>query len=131
MESRIRARVWIAAPMIAGAFARVVAARAGRLTPDDCTVRARDALTDPGFVEIDGESMHFVDPGRGPAFVLVHGSFAGPRMWNDRACRAPVRRGEPAASWNCALSPHRLTNSASSAGDPHGKPNGGIRSDRE
>jgi len=87
MKTRFRGWRWIVGLLIAAVAALVVGAREGLLTPDDSTVRARYALADSRFVQIDGESVHFVDQGRGPAIVLVHGSFGSLRMWNDWAAQ--------------------------------------------
>ena len=65
----------------AGAF--VVAARSGWLTPDEATLRARYALPESRFIDIDGQSIHYTDEGQGEAVVLVHGSFGSLRMWQD------------------------------------------------
>jgi pimeloyl-ACP methyl ester carboxylesterase len=62
--------------------AQVYAARAGWLTPDDATLQMRYALPDSKYTDIDGETVHYVDQGSGPAIVLVHGSFGSLRMWN-------------------------------------------------
>ena len=77
--------------MIAAAAALVLSARAGLLTADDAKVRARYALAESRFVQIDGESVHFVDQGQGPAIVLVHGSFGSLRMWNEWAAQLTPR----------------------------------------
>lgn len=66
---------------------QVYAARAGWLTPDDATLRTRYALPESKFTDIDGETVHYVDQGSGPAIVLVHGSFGSLRMWNAWAAR--------------------------------------------
>ncbi|MFZ5704119.1 MAG: alpha/beta fold hydrolase [Pseudomonadota bacterium] len=39
------------------------------------------------FVEIDGETVHYVVEGRGPAILLLHGSFASLRQWDAWAKR--------------------------------------------
>jgi pimeloyl-ACP methyl ester carboxylesterase len=87
MKSRFGGWLWIVGLFIVAAAALLLSARAGLLTPDESTVRARYALADSRFVEIDGESVHFVDQGQGPAIVLVHGSFGSLRMWNDWAAQ--------------------------------------------
>jgi pimeloyl-ACP methyl ester carboxylesterase len=91
MKNRFRGWLWIVGLLIAAAAGLVLGARAGLLTPDDSTVRARYALADSRFADIDGESVHFVDQGRGPAIVLVHGSFGSLRMWNDWAAQLTPR----------------------------------------
>lgn len=83
MRGRVRGLLWTIALLPVVAAALVLAARAGLLTPDDAVLRARYALADSRFVEVDGASVHYVDQGRGPAVVLVHGSFGSLRMWND------------------------------------------------
>ncbi len=63
------------------------AARAGWLTPDETTMRMRYALPESKYLDIDGETVHYVDQGSGPVIVLVHGSFGSLRMWNAWAAR--------------------------------------------
>lgn len=63
----------------------VLVARSGWLTPDDPALRARYGLPESAFVPIDGEIVHYVDQGQGPAVVLIHGSYGSLRMWNDWA----------------------------------------------
>lgn len=55
----------------------------------DATLRARYALPHSQFATIAGETLHFVDEGprKAPAILLVHGSFASLRQWNDWAAR--------------------------------------------
>jgi len=48
-------------------LAWIFAARAGLLTPAESTLRARYALADSQFLTLDGEVVHYVDRGRGPA----------------------------------------------------------------
>jgi pimeloyl-ACP methyl ester carboxylesterase len=84
MKNRFHGWVWIVALLLAAAAALVLCARTG-------TVRARYAVADSRFVEIDGQSVHFVDQGQGPAVVLLHGSFGSLRMWNDWAAQLAPR----------------------------------------
>jgi pimeloyl-ACP methyl ester carboxylesterase len=76
---------------VAGAALLIVAARAGWLTPDEATLRARYALPESRYVQIDGETVHFADQGKGPAIVLLHGSFGSLRMWDDWATKLSPR----------------------------------------
>jgi pimeloyl-ACP methyl ester carboxylesterase len=74
--------------LVLAAIALLVhAARAGWLTADDATMRSRYALPESKYIDIDGETVHYVDQGSGPAIVLVHGSFGSLRMWNAWAER--------------------------------------------
>ncbi|KQM19124.1 alpha/beta hydrolase [Novosphingobium sp. Leaf2] len=50
--------------------------------PDDATLRSRYALPASQFAEIDGETVHYVAQGKGPAILLLHGSFASLRQWD-------------------------------------------------
>jgi pimeloyl-ACP methyl ester carboxylesterase len=65
----------------------VAGARSGWWTPDDQSLRARYALPESEFVDIDGQSIHVVDEGQGPLILLVHGSFGSLRMWESWAER--------------------------------------------
>ncbi|HWU02269.1 MAG TPA: alpha/beta hydrolase [Novosphingobium sp.] len=51
----------------------------------DEALRARYALPHSHFALIEGEPVHYVDEGRGPVILLVHGSFASLRQWDDWA----------------------------------------------
>ena len=64
--------------VVGGGF--VFAARTGYLTPDEATLRLRYGLPNSRFADIDGQTIHYVDEGRGPAIVLVHGSYGSLRM---------------------------------------------------
>lgn len=69
--------------LLLAAFVWVLAARAGLLTPTEDSLRARYALSDSNFLTVDGQTVHYVDRGHGPAIVLLHGSFGSLHMWND------------------------------------------------
>lgn len=68
-------------------------ARQGLLTADDAALRARYALPQSRFVTLDGQHIHYVDEGRGPVVLLLHGSYGSLRMWEDwaRILRAEYR----------------------------------------
>jgi len=79
---------WLAVLVLLGAIAGgifVFSARSGWLTPSDADLRARYSVPGSQFADIDGQSIHYVDEGRGDAIVLIHGSFGSLRMWNDWA----------------------------------------------
>jgi pimeloyl-ACP methyl ester carboxylesterase len=69
----------------AGAGGMVAVARSGLLKPDVATMRARYGLPNSRYATIAGQSVHYVDEGQGPAVVLVHGSYASLRMWDQWA----------------------------------------------
>ncbi|MBB5686387.1 alpha/beta fold hydrolase [Sphingobium boeckii] len=77
--------------MAIGIAGFVLSARNGWLKPDEADVRLRYALPQSMFVDIDGQSIHYVDEGSGDAIILVHGSYGSLLIWND---------------WAAALSPH-------------------------
>lgn len=52
---------------------------------DDIVMRQRHALPQSRFATIDGETIHYVDEGKGPAILLLHGSFASLRQWDSIA----------------------------------------------
>jgi pimeloyl-ACP methyl ester carboxylesterase len=60
----------------------MLAARQGWMTSDDAIMQQRYRLPNSRFALIDGQSIHYVDEGKGPAILLVHGSFASLRMWD-------------------------------------------------
>lgn len=53
--------------------------------PSDTELRARYALPTSHFVTIGGETVHYSDEGTGPAILLLHGSYASLRQWDDWA----------------------------------------------
>lgn len=55
------------------------------LFPDDVVMRQRYALPGSRFETIAGEDVHYVDEGKGPAILLLHGSYASLRQWNAMA----------------------------------------------
>ncbi|MDE1148087.1 MAG: alpha/beta hydrolase [Azospirillaceae bacterium] len=57
----------------------------------DETLRARYALPNSRFMEIDGTPIHYVDEGQGPAILLVHGSYSSLRQWNGWAAELKKR----------------------------------------
>lgn len=57
------------------------AGQAATLSGDEA-LRARYSVPASRFVEIDGSPIHYADEGRGPAIVLIHGSYASLRQWN-------------------------------------------------
>lgn len=70
---------------LVGAGGFVMAARNGMLRPDEGEMRARYGLPGSQFIDVDGQTVHLVDEGSGPPVILVHGSFASLRMWQDWA----------------------------------------------
>lgn len=48
--------------------------------PSDTVLRHRYALPASHFARIAGEDIHYVDEGKGPAILLLHGSFANVRQ---------------------------------------------------
>ncbi|TRW14440.1 alpha/beta fold hydrolase [Glacieibacterium frigidum] len=75
--------VVLLALVLALAAGVLVAARQGWLTPGEADLRARYGSAQSKFVTIDGQAIHYVDQGEGPAVMLVHGSFGSLRMWDD------------------------------------------------
>jgi pimeloyl-ACP methyl ester carboxylesterase len=53
--------------------------------PTDAVMRQRYALPKSQFATIAGEPVHYVDEGKGPAILLLHGSYASLRQWDDWA----------------------------------------------
>ncbi|KPF90758.1 alpha/beta hydrolase [Novosphingobium sp. AAP83] len=53
--------------------------------PSDAQMRAQYALPQSQFAMIEGENVHYVDEGTGPAILLLHGSYASLRQWDDWA----------------------------------------------
>lgn len=53
--------------------------------PTEAELRARHALPWSRFIEVAGQVLHVVDEGTGPAILLLHGSYASLRQWDDWA----------------------------------------------
>ncbi|MDZ5648161.1 alpha/beta hydrolase [Nitrospirillum sp. BR 11828] len=70
---------------VAGAAAARSSAPAGEPRLDEQALRARYGLPASRFMDIDGTPIHYVDEGQGPVIVLVHGSYASLRQWNNWA----------------------------------------------
>jgi pimeloyl-ACP methyl ester carboxylesterase len=80
-------KVAIAAIALAavGAGSFVLAARTGYLKPDRADLQQRYAIPASRFETVGGQPLHYAVEGKGPAVVLVHGSFASLRMWDSWA----------------------------------------------
>lgn len=83
----MRKRLWSAGRMVSMAAAVVLLCNANAAPPDvgDVALRARYALPTSRFMPIEGQSIHYVDEGKGPAIVLLHGSFGSLLQWNGWA----------------------------------------------
>ena len=53
--------------------------------PSQAALEARHGLAGSRFAEIDSVRIHYVDEGQGAAIVLLHGSYASLRQWDDWA----------------------------------------------
>ncbi|MDE1915233.1 MAG: alpha/beta hydrolase [Sphingomonadales bacterium] len=73
--------------MTFGAVLLASAAAAQTPAEDRAALTAQYTLPGSKFVEIDGQPIHYMDEGKGPAIMLVHGSFASLRQWNDWAAK--------------------------------------------
>ncbi|PNU06840.1 alpha/beta fold hydrolase [Novosphingobium guangzhouense] len=72
------------------AIASIAGAGAGAEAPpqlSDAHLRERYALPASHFETIAGEPLHYVDEGRGPAILLLHGSYANLRQWDGWAAK--------------------------------------------
>lgn len=79
------------AALCIAAITLVLCARNGLLTPSESEMRARYALADSQFTDVDGQAVHFVDQGQGPVIMLLHGSFGSLRNWNVWVARLVSR----------------------------------------
>lgn len=84
---RVSARLvfvtWLLVLLAILAGGALLAARTGLLTPGEAALRDTYALPASQFVDLDGQQLHYTDQGRGPAVVLLHGSFGNLRDWQD------------------------------------------------
>jgi pimeloyl-ACP methyl ester carboxylesterase len=62
-----------------------------RPAADDAQLRARYRVPHARFMDVDGEPIRYVAEGRGPAIVLMHGSFASLNQWHGWARRLSRR----------------------------------------
>jgi len=81
----LRALLALALLALLGGGLFVLAARGGWLRPDEATMRQRYGLPASQFQTIGAQALHVVDEGSGPPVIMVHGSFASLRMWQDWA----------------------------------------------
>jgi len=84
-----RALLLASALALLGVGGYVGAARAGWLRPDEAAMRARYGLAASRYITVGSQALHVVDEGpndpSAPVVVLVHGSYASLRMWDDWA----------------------------------------------
>lgn len=71
--------------LMTGAIAASAQTMAAPTFPSDAQIRVRHALPQSQFATIAGETVHYVDEGTGPAILLLHGSYASLRQWDDWA----------------------------------------------
>lgn len=71
--------------------AYVLAARNGFMAQSEATLQARYGHPQSRFTTIGGQLVHYVDEGRGPPVVLVHGSYGSLRMWESWARKLTSR----------------------------------------
>ena len=55
--------------------------------PSQAALEARYGLPASRFADIGGVRLHFCDEGSGPTIILLHGSYASLRQWDDWAIR--------------------------------------------
>lgn len=79
-----RILVGIGMALLASGAAYAQAQPAPPLAGDDA-LRAQYALPNSRFMDVDGTPIHYVDEGKGPAILLIHGSYASLRQWNGWA----------------------------------------------
>ena len=91
MARGFRLALLAALVLLAGASAFVIAARQGLFRPDETELRARYGLPGSRFERVGRYHLHYVDEGKGPVVMLVHGSYASLRMY-DRWAEALARR---------------------------------------
>ncbi|HPF26309.1 MAG TPA: alpha/beta hydrolase [Steroidobacteraceae bacterium] len=83
MSVTIKRGIGVLSVLVVALLVWIMSARAGLLTHNEARLRALYQLQDSKYLIVDGQQVHYVDRGRGPAIVLLHGSFGSLRMWND------------------------------------------------
>lgn len=81
---RMMVGVGIAMVAATAAHAQAGDPPAAPLASDDA-LRAQYGLPHSRFMDIDGTPIHYVDEGKGPAILLIHGSYSSLRQWNGWA----------------------------------------------
>lgn len=71
--------------VLLAAVGGILAARAGLLTKQPAAVEQRYARADSRFTTVDGVRIHYVDEGRGPVVILLHGSYLDLNVWDGWA----------------------------------------------
>lgn len=62
-----------------------LAGESARRKEEDAELRRRYALPNSRFITVAGQSLHYVDEGKGPPVILVHGSYDSLRSWDSWA----------------------------------------------
>lgn len=75
----------LAVALAAGALGAGAGASSPPPRPTEAELHLRYAVPGSREIEIDGVRIHYADEGKGPAIVLLHGSYASLRQWNDWA----------------------------------------------
>lgn len=87
----MRAGSFAAGLLLAALTASSAIAQSAPAQLDDAALRSRYALASSQFADIDGETVHYAAQGKGPAILLVHGSFASLRQWDEWAAKLARR----------------------------------------
>ena len=67
--------------------------------PSQAALEARYGLPSSRFADIAGVRLHYCDEGHGPDIVLLHGSYASLRQWDDWATRLRHRHRVVRFDW--------------------------------
>lgn len=80
-------RIQATSVLLAAALAAVTLGGGGARAAEapDADLRARYEVPGSRYLTIDGVRIHYVDRGKGPAIVLLHGSYASLRQWSGWA----------------------------------------------
>ncbi|MFK7831279.1 MAG: alpha/beta fold hydrolase [Congregibacter sp.] len=86
------ARLLPALPLLAGLITTSsISAHAAEIeSPPSLTLkelRAKHALPNSRYMDVDGANLHYVDEGSGPVVVLLHASYHSLRTWDALAAR--------------------------------------------
>lgn len=76
------AAILLASPMVTGAQDR---GRCASPLAGDSALRTRYAVPGSRWLMLDCEPIHYVAEGRGPTILLMHGSYASLRQWDEWA----------------------------------------------
>ncbi len=91
MSPSARLLLGVTLGLVAACALGLLALTRGWWNPTADALQARYATAASKFIDIDGVRIHYVDEGRGPVLLLVHGAAESLRTWDGVAARLVPR----------------------------------------